>query len=561
MKITTKHIAIFIATFALVFTSLPMEAHAVSTPPKVKTFNASTYSKTAVKLTWKKPGKASGYEIYVNGKSNVRLSIKSTQHYVLNLQPGTAYNVYIKTYNTYKQKQYYNSKTKKWQAKKPAKKYWKGRKTRKVNARKYSKASVVRTVYTKPSIVTPGDISGLAVSEKTKTSLTVKWNSASNCTGYIVYLNGTQKVEIGAGATSYTINQLNENTTYTIGVRGYRLKGLNGRDTTYGNTATTTGTTDKTQEPTPTPVNITPGNITGLTQVETTTSTIKIAWNKLNSNCTGYEVYINNQKKTDVGVNTTSYTFNNLTANTEYPIKVRAYYRNNDGTRTYGNYASIKITTDVPNNPGGDEIGGGSNPGDNPGTNTGSTFDYHNIPFAQGSAIIGDSSNQGSVDIGNGQKINKGVRKNLLPIVNAWMNENLPADATEAEKVNLCIKAVCELRNTPESIAVMGNPNGYYPDDPTGWKGNNECVRYADYFDTCAYAAGLISASRLCDRDEDYGIPWGRNHVNNFVWINGNGYIIDVHGQSAKATLTLINFDWVDLHAVPSNTRFDCRYY
>ena len=51
MKTTTKHIAIFIATFALVFTSLPMEAHAVSTPPKVKTFNASTYRKTAVKLT------------------------------------------------------------------------------------------------------------------------------------------------------------------------------------------------------------------------------------------------------------------------------------------------------------------------------------------------------------------------------------------------------------------------------------------------------------------------------------------------------------------------------
>lgn len=534
MKTTTKHIAIFITTFALVFTSLPMEAHAVSTPPKVKTFNASTYSKTAVKLTWKKPGKASGYEIYVNGKSNVRLSIKSTQHYVLNLQPGTAYNVYIKTYNTYKQKQYYNSKTKKWQNTKPAKKYWKGKKTRKVNARKYSKASVVRTVYTKPSIVTPGNISGLTVNEKTKTSLTVKWNSASNCTGYIVYLNGAQKVEIGAGATSYTINQLNENTTYTIGVRGYRLKGLNGRDTTYGNTATTTGTTDKTQVITPTP-----GNITGLTQVETTTSTIKIAWNKLNSNCTGYEVYINNQKKTDVGVNTTSYTFNNLTANTEYPIKVRGYYRNNDGTRTYGNYASIKITTDVPNNPGGDEIGGGgNNPGENPGTNTGSAFDYKNLPIGR------------DVTIGDGTYITRCVNTNLVKLTDKWMEQNLPADATDAEKVNMCLKCMQELKSTPESTAIFDE-----------WMYDNNCATRAVYFSTCAYSAGLISAVRDCTYDENYGIPFVTTHVNNFVWVDGNGYIIDAHGQSAKATLSLMDYDWENWHAVPSNTKFNCRYY
>ena len=101
MKTTIKHIAIFIATFALIFTSLPMEAHAVSTPPKVKTFNAKTYSTTSVRLTWKKPGKASGYAIYVNGKLYKSLSIKNTAYNVPNLQPGTAYKVYIKTYNTY----------------------------------------------------------------------------------------------------------------------------------------------------------------------------------------------------------------------------------------------------------------------------------------------------------------------------------------------------------------------------------------------------------------------------------------------------------------------------
>lgn len=540
MKTTIKHIAIFIATFALVFTSLPMEAHAVSTPPKVKTFNASTYSTTSVRLTWKKPGKASGYAIYVNGTLYTSLSMKNTAYNVPNLQPGTTYKVSIRTYNTYKQKQYYNSKTKKWQNKKPAKKYWKGKKTRKVNARKYSKASVVRTVSTKSSIVTPGNISGLTVNEKTKTSLTVKWNSASNCTGYIVYLNGTQKVQIGAGATTYTINQLNENTTYTIGVKGYRLNGLNGRDTTYGNTATTTGTTDKTQVVTPAP-----GNITGLTQVETTTSTIKIAWNKLNSNCTGYEVYINNQKKTEVGVNTTSYTFTNLTANTTYPIKVRAYYRNNDGTRTYGNYASTTITTDIPDNPGGNETGGsgGGGGGENPEINTGSTFDYTKIP-----------TNPASVKIGDGTTISKCIMPGLKSITDAWMAQNLPADATDAEKVNMCCKAIIELRNTPESIAVMGNPADY--------EGNGRCVWYAAYFDTCAASANLISASRSCRYDENYGAPFYSTHINNFVWIDGKGYIIDVDGgKASQPTLSVINYDWDNWHIITSNTKFNCRYY
>ena len=450
MKTTTKHIAILIATFALVFTSVPTEAHAVSTPPKVKTFSATTYSTTAVRLTWKKPGKASGYAIYVNGKLYKSLSIKNTAYNVPNLQPGTAYKVYIKTYNTYKQKQYYNSKTKKWQTKKPKKAQWKGKKTRKVNARKYSKASVVRTVSTqappKPTDITPGN---------------------------------------------------------------------------------------------DTPQTIKPGNITGLTQVETTTSTIKIAWNKLNSNCTGYEVYINNQKKTDVGVNTTSYTFNNLTANTEYPIKVRGYYRNNDGTRTYGNYASIKITTDVPNNPGGDEIGGGgNNPGENPGTNTGSAFDYKNLPIGR------------DVTIGDGTYITRCVNTNLVKLTDKWMEQNLPADATDAEKVNMCLKCMQELKSTPESTAIFDE-----------WMYDNNCATRAVYFSTCAYSAGLISAVRDCTYDENYGIPFVTTHVNNFVWVDGNGYIIDAHGQSAKATLSLMDYDWENWHAVPSNTKFNCRYY
>ena len=69
-----------------------------------------------------------------------------TTHEIINT--NTSYKVSVKAYNTYKQKQYYNSKTKKWQTKKPAKKNWKGKKTLKVTAYAYGPASATLTIKT-----------------------------------------------------------------------------------------------------------------------------------------------------------------------------------------------------------------------------------------------------------------------------------------------------------------------------------------------------------------------------------------------------------------------------
>ena len=134
------------------------------------------------------------------------------------------------------------------------------------------------------------------------------------------------------------------------------------------------------------------------------------------------------------------------------------------------------------------------------------------------------------------------------------MAKNLPSDATDAERVNLAKKAFHELLYTPESIAAIGNP-----DD---WEGNSECAWYATYFDTCCKSAGIISATRLCKYDEDYGVPFYRNHLNNFVWVNGTGYIVNMNrGTSSSPVLGLMNYDWENWHAVPTTTKINCRYY
>ena len=503
MKTTTKHIAIFIATFALIFTSLPIEAHAVSTPPKVKTFNAKTYTTTSVRLTWKKPGKASGYAIYVNGKLYKSLSMKNTAYNVPNLRPGTPYKVYVRTYNTYKQTQYYNSKTKKWQTKKPSKAQWKGKKTRKVNARKYSAASAIRTVSTKalptPPVVTPGNISGLTVSNATTNSLTVKWNATSNCTGYLVYLNGAQKVQLGANTTAYTLRSLSEGKTYTIGVRGYYT---NGSTTTYGNTATINGTTTKPYVPpvTPTPTIVTPGNITGLTQVETTESTITVSWNKLTSNCTGYEVYLDGVKQVELGANTISYKFRNLTVNKSYTVKVRGYYVNTNGTTTYGNFASSTFITDVnqnPSNPGG---GGGTNPGSE------TTTPVPNLPS-------GANTTGGVYDQFPRESHTEPSAKQLAV---QWAKNNIPADATDAEKVLMALNAVKNVMQV----------EGYY-----------NCMYDADCVIMILDYVGVPSKQHSCQNISQYVDWWVPTHVNNIVWIDGIAYVVDVSMYGNATTL------------------------
>lgn len=226
MKKTIRTLTVIATVITILFTSLPMltgefTAHAVSTPRKVTTFNGQTYSSTSVRLTWKKAGSPSGYGIFVNGKLKKSLSNKNTAYNVPKLKPATTYKFTIRAYNTYKQKQYYNSKTKKWQTKKPAASQWKGKKTRKVNARKYGPTSVARSVSTGPA-----KISGIKVTDITHNSFRLSWNKQSkSCTGYVVYNNGKQLARLGAGNTNYKIKDLSANTKYSYKVCSYMKVG------------------------------------------------------------------------------------------------------------------------------------------------------------------------------------------------------------------------------------------------------------------------------------------------------------------------------------------------
>ena len=561
MKKTLKLIAI-IAAFAVAFTTIPifdggMDAYAASkkTTAKKVTVRVVDTNYTTATIKWNKvKSPNSGYAVFRDGKVINHFGKKTTSFTDKGLKSGTRHTYQICTYKVTKKKMYFNKKTKKWQSKKPKKKYRGGTKTVKKYSYKKKSNKVVASLPKRPAPTQPsqpsqpsqpakpGDVTGLKATDATTNSIAISWNKTSGTfTGYEVYKNNDRYCSVGSGNNSVTIRNLSSGTKYTIKVRTY-----SGSSNTYGNFASISVTT-KSDATTPTvDPNTTPEAVTGLKASSVTYNSANISWNKLSKNVTGYEVRVNDRYYREVGSNTNALTVNNLSSKTTYKLKVRAYYSPNATTNNYGTPAEITVTTEQEGTSGGDDPGdnpGTDNPGtDNPGTNTGSTFDYHNIPI-----------NPTEMEIGDGTYISKCINSQLLTLTNAWMAENLPSDATDAEKVNLCKKCICELNHTPEAIAIMGNPDE--------WDGNSECIRWAIYFDTCAKSAGLISATRSCQFDSNYGVGWYSYHRNNFVWVDGTGYIIDYHGNAAKSTLSLINYDWQNWHIITTNTKFNCRYY
>ena len=66
------------------------------------------------------------------------------------------------------------------------------------------------------SPATPGQVTGLTVSQITQTSALASWNAASNATSYQVSLNG-QATQTTTG-TTMQLTGLSPGTTYTVSV-------------------------------------------------------------------------------------------------------------------------------------------------------------------------------------------------------------------------------------------------------------------------------------------------------------------------------------------------------
>ena len=146
-RVTRIIVAALIVTVGMTFSA--GDAFAVSKPGKVNLTGAKRNG-TQVTLTWKKVRGANGYRLYRKtvGKTGYKkvkdYSSKTLKVTNTGLVAGNTYRYIMRSYKTYKVKQWYNKKTKKWQTSKPKKRY-RGSK-RYVTKRIYSNLSNVRQV-------------------------------------------------------------------------------------------------------------------------------------------------------------------------------------------------------------------------------------------------------------------------------------------------------------------------------------------------------------------------------------------------------------------------------
>ncbi|MGN0699072.1 MAG: fibronectin type III domain-containing protein, partial [Ruminiclostridium sp.] len=179
-------------------------------------------------------------------------------------------------------------------------------------------------------------VSSLTAKEVTYSSVTLGWNTVSTVSGYIIEQNSggkwSQITKIPNNkASSYTVNNLSEGTTYPFRIKAYVTDSGKEYYSSYTNLNVNT-------------LMKTPANIKG----SATSDSVTIQWDK-NANATGYIVeQYKSGAWTKLGVissnATVKYTVKGLAEGTTYSFRVKSY-KNADSKTDYSTYANINVRT------------------------------------------------------------------------------------------------------------------------------------------------------------------------------------------------------------------------
>lgn len=222
MKKIIKNTLAALMAFAVAFTGIPALAGGFSVnaasaaPAQVKEINAR-YSHNYVRLKWSKVKTKglSGYTVFRGGKALKSVSAKKLTYKDTKVKASKKYSYYVRAYKNIKQKRYFNTKTNKWQADKPAAKNWKGKKTKTVTVKKYGKASPTMKVKT---LAAPKKTSSKKKTTK-KTSGKTNTSTVTHSTNYNMNISKT------SGSISFTLSELTADSEVRI-YRGTKLIGL-----------------------------------------------------------------------------------------------------------------------------------------------------------------------------------------------------------------------------------------------------------------------------------------------------------------------------------------------
>lgn len=271
---------------------------AVAPPADVTNLAASSITQTTLTLGWTASTGASSYDVY-NGTT--LLGNATTNSYnITGLTAGTAY-------------------------------------TFKVIAKNVSGSSTGVTVNATTTVNAPADVTNLATSSVTQTTLTLGWTASATATSYDVY-NGITLLG-NVTTTSYNVTGLTASTAYT-----FKVVAKNAGGSSTG--ATVNVTTQAAADTTP------PDPVTNLTAGTVTSSTIPVTWTlPTATDVANFEVAYSSNGGTTytvassvVNATSTSYTVTGLTSSTSYTIRVVAI----DGAGNRSTSVTIQATTAIP---------------------------------------------------------------------------------------------------------------------------------------------------------------------------------------------------------------------
>ena len=271
--------------------------------------NISVITKTqnSITLSWADIG-ADGYEIYNAANGKLWMTSDETTVTVGSLNPGVTYRFKIRAYFTENGQKVYSpfSKT--------------------VSEKTLEKDEEPDVPDTPVTPTVPSKVTGLQKVSSTETSISVKWNTSTNATGYILSYkakSASSWTERSVNSTSYSITGLTAGTQYEI-----KVTAVNGSTKGTASDVLTVSTESATVTP------AVPSKVTGLQKVSSTETSISVKWNT-STNATGYILSYKAKSAsswTERSVNSTSYSITGLTAGTQYEIKVTAVNGSTKGT-------------------------------------------------------------------------------------------------------------------------------------------------------------------------------------------------------------------------------------
>ena len=304
-----KKITAIILCLVSIICVIPFSSAAVTVPEKPDGFSVEAVTAEAVRLSWLPSEGAVGYRIYtyIDGKWKIVKDTTSTAANISGLNASRTYTFAIRS------------------------------------AVKVNGKLVFCNGYSQLKIKTKGLVSSTLTAQAGYDNVTLNWSRVPGAAGYAVYQhNGTKWMLLGTTKkVTAKINNLKSYTNYYFGIRPF----------TNSDSGIFLGEASNIVK-----VKTLDANKVNLACAAVTDSALKLTWSKAN-NATGYRVYAylagNWKAVKDVfGVDNRSCVFKNLTSDTAYYFRVRAFRKSGSNVTWFTPSDTCTVVT----NPGAKDI-------------------------------------------------------------------------------------------------------------------------------------------------------------------------------------------------------------